>query len=163
MDSGWIDKIVDVSAWVWVVIASSTGLVWLGVLDTGDGWPGWMEPTLASICLLSSFAALCRAGAWLRKRIQKWNRKRLKRRFAALSEDQREFIKTIYRTGQRDFQVRTHRSSERWLEELRLWNYVARPSKFFYVGETVTFYLTEAAWQMLDRELRSSSQCDSPT
>lgn len=68
--------------------------------------------------------------------------------FSKLTEAQRDFLKQIHSSGDREFTVPHNRTSQNWLVQLRERGYIA----ISWVGsEGVRYHVTTAAWAEMDK------------
>ena len=136
------------SAWpVLAAVAAGSGLlVRLGSdlppLQTLIAWAGMM-----SFCLLCFFTVDQAVGACKKHRAGK-----VRRRFSALSDQQKELLLERYERGHRRFH-RAGDSRPRWFEELEEWNYIELepPPEWFIAGSPYSYFVTKRGWREVQR------------
>ncbi len=78
----------------------------------------------------------------------------LRKPFNALTDEQRELLTGVFRTGARSFK-RYERATPRWVEELSEWGYIEWHSPLIWNADSPDYYsLTSAGWEATRRSLR---------
>ena len=155
-DSGWLDKIGKAPPRVMIGVAVGTGAVWL--LDI-DKPPDWLKPVLAALCITATVIVICQGAGAVWRKIQKWRREQLGRKFETLSVSQQMCLREVFETGSRDFYPPNTWTDQRWFEELIQWNYVEMPiAGFVVIGDGPSRHqVTEKGWRELERKCADSA------
>jgi hypothetical protein len=73
--------------------------------------------------------------------------------FEALSEEQRAFLRSLYRRGTREFEMPGIQVGLRWFERLERQGYVRAMDGAFAASGSTPYEITDAGWRELERVL----------
>lgn len=154
-DSGWLAVIqkVDwrVSAAISVAAALVLALAHFDVLWFGK-LPSSAAIAIGGVGILFLCVLVFRLIGLAYDAVQKIRSGRVRRGIDKLSDHQREFLMGIFMRGSRYFELPMGTGSQRWLEELRNWNYIERQPSYFFTADTPDYYLiTEDGWRQLEK------------
>jgi len=161
-DSGWFKALREAGLPFFALAAIVlTGLtsVWRLVPDL------LLQPSFEGQAWVATGAAVCWLvaltwGGWLFLKaprslpgpIARW---RLRRRYAGLTEQQKNFLRQVFRSGRRQFE--TWNSSDRWFEELSedgFVEYIHLP--IFITGTPSPYNVTLPAWKAMEQLARTN-------
>jgi membrane protein implicated in regulation of membrane protease activity len=73
--------------------------------------------------------------------------------FEALSDEQRAFLRSLYRRGTRGFEMPDIQAASRWFERLERQGYVRAMDGSFAASGSTPYEITDAGWRELERAL----------
>ncbi|MDE0680713.1 MAG: hypothetical protein OXI11_10970 [Gammaproteobacteria bacterium] len=159
-DSGWIAFARKAEWWLLAAVTTAAAVV-LTLAHFNISWFGHlpeMGALAAAIVLVLGFFVLAFKAldeAW--KTLRESRGSKVRRSAKRLSQQQIEFLMSIFAGGSRRFELPGSFGSPRWFEELNNWNYIKwNPPLIAVSGMSFSYSITEDGWRELEKWHRKS-------